>query len=332
MPWEKHLKTEQEILDEITAGLKFLVERCPNEFAPLVAMRTWSAFDQAIWLWLDTLVYRRMERLSSSTSLATDRQMKLLASLGADMNQWRMRPASEVGAEITRLQLAEIAARVSDDGDDDANDDLDDENEGRVFTAVRVEEQGMSEQASVANDCGRKFPLIVRSSPRALVSLLIWRVIGLALALVVIALIATYGFAEQTSTPKTSFLIITLCLWGLAFGVEAARAYLRFRRIANTVYRIFPNRIEASSFTFAFMGVQNRTAGLGQLRTIEAHSNSLLDVWFFNCGCVSLTVSGDESDFWLDNIHNPSEVRELISGVAFGHRGGAARGEVLAAE
>jgi hypothetical protein len=110
-------------------------------------------------------------------------------------------------------------------------------------------------------------------------------------------------------------------VWGvflLFLIIELVRLWAAHRRISNTEYRIYSNKIEASSYLFRFMGAHNNVVSLAHLRQIQACTNSLLDLWFFHCGSVTLTVSGDVPDFRLENIYQPGTVRQQIEAVAFG--------------
>jgi len=66
------------------------------------------------------------------------------------------------------------------------------------------------------------------------------------------------------------------------------------------------------------MGAENNTVNLTQLRQIQCYRNSMLDVWFFACGWISITVSGDASDFKLSDIYQPEKVRRQIEEIVFG--------------
>jgi len=162
-----------------------------------------------------------------------------------------------------------------------------------------------------------KFPIVVRASPRALHAVYVKTGFTWALALLVAALLTR--FLNHNLTREYGWIVIAL--WGiLGFLLlrSAVRLILARRRILNTTYHIYPNKIEASSYLFRFLGVYNNVANLSQLRQIHATSNSWLDLWFFKCGSVSLTVSGDVADFRLANVYQPGDVRQQIEDIAFG--------------
>ena len=160
-----------------------------------------------------------------------------------------------------------------------------------------------------------KYPVIIHSSPRALIGRFI--VDGVAWFVVLIALIvfsvkvSQTGYASAIVPAWITFVV-------LLSAITLIRLLLAYLRIKNTVYRVYPNKIEVSSYTFRFMGAYNNVANLAQLRQIQAASNGLLDMWFFGCGSVTLTVSGDDWDFVLSDIHDPVAIKQRIEGIAFG--------------
>jgi len=166
-------------------------------------------------------------------------------------------------------------------------------------------------------DPGPQFPIIIRSSTRALYAKYIWRAIGwtFGLTLVITATWLLNALAELRPDNATTWLwFLFLVLLSSSLG----RIWLDYRRIKHTEYRIFPNKIEATSYLFRFLGAYNNVVNLAQLRQIQAHRNSLLDLWFFGCGKITLTVSGDVADFVLTNIHRPEVTRHQIEEVVFG--------------
>lgn len=157
------------------------------------------------------------------------------------------------------------------------------------------------------------FPIIIRSSTRALYAKYIWNAFGLSILLI---LGIVFAFAEDDG--KKIFGWIMLAILALMLPIALIRLWLSYRRIKNTEYRIFPNKIEVSSYLFRFLGAYNNVVNLSQLRQIQGSANTMLDLWFFKCGSVTLTVSGDVADFELTNIYQPSVVRKQIEEVAFG--------------
>ena len=153
------------------------------------------------------------------------------------------------------------------------------------------------------------FPVIVKSSPRALLSkfvpyTIVW--LGLLFTLVLTP--------KEWEIPKGPVFGILLCI--LFFLM--LKAFFQYLRIKNTTYSIYPNQLQEHSYLFKFLGVQNSTINLAETRQIQAFSNTFLDVLFFNCGGVTLTVSGDLADFQIKNIHNPGAVKVLIEEICFG--------------
>lgn len=178
-----------------------------------------------------------------------------------------------------------------------------------------------------------RFPIIIRSSTRALYAKYVWRAIEWTFGLILV--IAATWYLDTLGEPRVGEIIALA--WGIFFvllSFSLVRLWLEYRRIEHTEYRIFPNKIEVSSYLFQFMGAYNNVVNLAQLRQIQANRNSLLDLWFFGCGKVTLTVSGDISDFELSNIHMPEIVRRQIEEIAFGksgtERGGRVHAEVAA--
>ncbi len=161
------------------------------------------------------------------------------------------------------------------------------------------------------------FPIIIHASTRALYSKYLLRAIALAFGLIlvigtsrILKNIDEQGMGEIMPWIWRVFVLIC-CL-------SLARLWLDYRRIKHTEYRIFSNKIEASSYTFRFLGAFNNVISLTKLNQIQAFRNSLLDLWFFGCGGITLTVSGDIPDFVLLDIHIPEIVRQQIEEIAFG--------------
>ena len=157
------------------------------------------------------------------------------------------------------------------------------------------------------------FPIIVRSSPKALLSkyvpyTIVW--IGLLFGLSI--------SPEEWEIPKGFVVAILLCV--LLFLM--LKAFFQYLRINNTTYSIYPNQLQERSYLFKFLGIKNSTINLREMRQIQAFSNTFLDVLFFNCGGITLTVSGDLADFQLTNIHNPGRVKVILEEVCFGESKG----------
>jgi len=100
--------------------------------------------------------------------------------------------------------------------------------------------------------------------------------------------------------------------------IGLVRLWLDYLRIKHTEYRIYPNKIETTSYVFPFLGVYNNVANLSELRTIQASTNSIFDVRFFKCGYVTLIVSGDRTKFVVHNVYQPGRVRRQIEEIVFG--------------
>lgn len=163
-----------------------------------------------------------------------------------------------------------------------------------------------------------KFPIVIKSSVRALYATYIWSallwLLVLVTAIVLRPLMRDTGLDEEY---RWIWVIVSV-----AFFIYLFRLWINYRRIKNTVYKIFPKKIQVSSYSFKFLGVFNNVVNLAQLRQIQASVNSLLDLWFFKCGKVILTVSGDRSDFVIENVHRPASVKRQVEEVAFGKEHG----------
>lgn len=162
---------------------------------------------------------------------------------------------------------------------------------------------------SPAQPSKRKYPVIIASSPLALCA----RTIKWGLLLLVVLAFAVIASAKGMGGGSFLFRIFSV---GLA--VLLVKVWFGYLRIKNTQYRIYQNKIEAASYLFRFMGVYNNTVNLAQLRQVQSSTNSFLDLWFFKCGSVSITVSGDVADFRIKDVHYPSAVRKVIEEIVFG--------------
>ena len=160
-----------------------------------------------------------------------------------------------------------------------------------------------------------KFPIVINASPRALYAKYVHTGIVLIFGLLISSWLTSL-FGSETGERGGVVLLWTVYLLFLAGA--ALRLWLNYLRISNTKYLIYPNKIEASSYTFSFMGVHNNVVNLKQLRQIQASVNTYLDLWFFYCGHVSITVSGDVTDFVLENVYRPGQIRRQIEEVVFG--------------
>ena len=157
-------------------------------------------------------------------------------------------------------------------------------------------------------------PITITASPRALFAKYIRR--GLALCLIWMAWIwfSARLVASGAGSTFVAGTFIVLVAVSLLASVDVTLAYLRIRHTRYTIYR---NKIEASSYLFRWLGTNNTTINLTQLRQIQSFTNSYLDLWFFHCGTVVMTVSGDISDVELTNLHQPNRVKQLIEQIAF---------------
>ena len=166
-------------------------------------------------------------------------------------------------------------------------------------------------------DPAPRFPIIVRSSTRALYAKYIWHAIGWTFGLILV--IAMTWLLNALEVPGAG--IVVAWVWGfflLLLVISLIRLWFDYRRIKHTEYRIFRNKIETVSYLFRFLGAYNNIVNLAQLRQIQASSNTMFDLWFFKCGKVTLTVSGDASDFEMKNVYRPSLVRKQVEEIAFG--------------
>ena len=178
---------------------------------------------------------------------------------------------------------------------------------GRPLHKVKVE--------TPAHNTTSAFPIIIKASPRALYATYIHdAIIFLFIFFVLMVTTLIIGSIHESQ-------VIIVFLWAvsiIAMVFKGASLWLKYLRLSNTKYLIYPNKIEASSYTFQFMGVHNNVANLKQLRQIHAAVNSYLDLWFFHCGHVSLTVSGDVEDFVLEDVYKPGQIRRQIEEIVFG--------------
>jgi hypothetical protein len=152
------------------------------------------------------------------------------------------------------------------------------------------------------------FPITVRSSPKALIGKYFWKAIFLSIVAILLAIFVR----------KAVFFMFGWGAWTVALLFIGTRALLDYLRIKNTRYIISPGKIEGYSYIFQWLGVANNAVNLRQLRQVKGYSNGMLDIWFFHCGKIVLTVSGDVSDFRMENIYNPGVFRDIIEEIAFG--------------
>lgn len=155
------------------------------------------------------------------------------------------------------------------------------------------------------------YPIIIKSSAKALLGKNFTEILIFMLLSISVAIYSTLN----SSPTIIYFQIYVSCIWMLIFFIRNLFPYIR---IKNTEYRIYKNKIQESSYLFKFLGVTNNTVNLSQLRQIKSYSNSYWDIWFFKCGLIKLTVSGDVADFELTNIKDPSQVRDTVGAIVFG--------------
>jgi len=153
---------------------------------------------------------------------------------------------------------------------------------------------------------GNSQPIIIGSSPRALYGKYTLKI----LLLVTVSILAIVFRSEWIF----SFLPIFIFFY-IYF---AARILWDYLRIKNTTYFIYSNKVEMQSYVFLFLGVDNNVVNLSQVRQIKVFSNTYLDIWFFSCGNVVLTVSGDIADFEFKNIYHPGLVKQQVERMCFG--------------
>ncbi len=151
-------------------------------------------------------------------------------------------------------------------------------------------------------------PMIISSSPRALIG----RSMNVLITLVALLILAffsaaTHGFGQ--SPYLTNVFLLILLVVGLGFLISLVPKYLK---IKNTKYHLEEGQITEESYLFRFMGIYRRTAKLGHLKTIECFSNTLWDVWFFNCGYVCFSAATDDVDFVIRNILHPMQIQIVV--------------------
>jgi hypothetical protein len=166
-------------------------------------------------------------------------------------------------------------------------------------------QEGVSEQISSKY----QLPITIRSSPRALLG-------KYFPAFVIVALLVVAAIVSAIA--GRSVLAITLvALLGVIVAVVGVVMYLDYLRIKNTYYTVHKNRIEETSYLFKFLGIRNNIVNLSQLRQIRGYSNGYLDIWFFHCGKIELTVSGDQGDFVLRDIYMAGSVKRQLEEIVF---------------
>ena len=159
------------------------------------------------------------------------------------------------------------------------------------------------------------FPITIFASPRALLAKYIRRGLTLVLLWVTWTFLSSFLITSGVELTLVSGAFIIPTVITLIASVTITIDYLRIR---HTRYMIHRNKIETSSYLFSWLGIASNTINLTQLRQIQAFNNSYLDLWFFHCGSVLMTVSGDIADLHLTNIHYPTRVKQLIEHIAFG--------------
>lgn len=151
------------------------------------------------------------------------------------------------------------------------------------------------------------FPITIRSSPRALLAEYSTRIAFWLVAMIGLLFIP----ANFIQVAVGASLALLLVFW-------LFKAFFEYLRIKNTTYAVYSDKIQEQSYLFRFLGATNSTINLKQIRQIEAFSNTRLDVLLFGCGGVTLTVSGDLSDFTMKNLHHPMRAKALIEQICFG--------------
>lgn len=148
-------------------------------------------------------------------------------------------------------------------------------------------------------------PLVIfKSSPRSLLA-----------RYIIIAPVVILVFLASFFLPI--LLLISVPLLLIVFG-KLTWDYLL---AINTSYYLYKTHLKSESYAIRLFGVRSNTVNLSYLKQIQSFSNSLLDVWFFKCGKVVITVAGDYSDFVLENIEHPEIVRNSIEQIMFGAPG-----------
>lgn len=183
-----------------------------------------------------------------------------------------------------------------------------------VFVASKYEEEIIeisansivelsSSPASVANPKQEKLSL--KASTRSVYADLVN--IGVVITIVNCVLIFTVGFSP--------FLLFITIMFVVILGWKAMWKYLRSK---NTTYTITPDRIHMESYAFKFLGCEDYTINGKEIKQISVYSSSYWDLWFFNCGRVVITVSGDNQDFALTNVHYPGNLKNQIERICLG--------------
>ena len=154
-------------------------------------------------------------------------------------------------------------------------------------------------------------PLIIRSSPRALLGRFAVPVVLLLLGIGV----GIYLRVDDTTRGVGNFFLFISAVCGLVLAVRILLAWLRIR---HTQYAVHGRQVQESSYLLKFLGAQNNTVKLNEIKQVRCYSNGWLDVWFFDCGKIKMVASGDRVDFVLENIHSPMEVKDQLELRIFG--------------
>jgi hypothetical protein len=145
-------------------------------------------------------------------------------------------------------------------------------------------------------------PLAVfKSSPRSLFA----RYIIVAPVMIILFLVSLF---------LPILLLITIPLLLIVFG----KLIWDYQVAINTKYYLYKTHLKSESYAFRIFGVHSNTVNMSYLKQIQSFSNSLLDMWFFKCGKVIITVAGDYTDFAIENIEHPEIVRSTIERIMFG--------------
>jgi len=183
---------------------------------------------------------------------------------------------------------------------------------GGAMTLPAPEPKPVALPAEVAEQEQATFPIVIQSSPRALLAKYVpWAIIVPVVVLALVVLVV----ADRDWMPLLTIGLVVAVPFSI---VQIVKVGLDYRRIKNTKYVIHPGKVSGYSYTFRFLGVSNNVVNLRQVRQIQVYSNSYLDIWFFHCGRIVLTVSGDVADFELTNLYRAGRTKVLLESICFG--------------
>ena len=146
-------------------------------------------------------------------------------------------------------------------------------------------------------------PLIIRSSPRALLG----RFAVPSISLLVTFLIGIYLLLQEHTANGGKFLLVSAFL---ATMVATTRLLMAWLRIRHTDYAVYPNQVQESSYLLKMLGARNNTVRLNEIKQLHCYSNGWLDVWFSNCGKIQMVTSGDQVDFIMENVFDPMKLKD----------------------